>query len=291
MIWVSWRQTRAGGAALLAVSACLAAYLVAAGLRVRKAYDSTGVGSCVRVLDPPAPSPCFTALGHFHGLIGASWYGGGGAFLLYLSAVPGLFGAFIGAPLLTREYEHGTNRLAWTQSVTRRRWLAHRLLIAGGITVLAALLVSTAATFARSPIDRLDGHFRPESFNLEGVAPIGFAVFALTLGVAVGALLRRTVPAIAITLIVYTGVQVLVQTVRPHYLPPKSAAFSAGDSSSPTGGRGSWVLNYGFEHTTYQPAGRFWTFQLIELGIYLCLSAALVALAVRLIRRPGGQSR
>ena len=34
---------------------------------------------------------------------------------------------FWGAPLLAREFETGTFRLAWTQSVTRTRWLAVKL--------------------------------------------------------------------------------------------------------------------------------------------------------------------
>jgi len=37
-------------------------------------------------------------------------------------AVPGLIGIFWGAPLVARELETGTYRLAWTQSVTRKRW-------------------------------------------------------------------------------------------------------------------------------------------------------------------------
>jgi hypothetical protein len=39
-------------------------------------------------------------------------------------AIPLLFGLFWGAPLLAREFEDGTHNLAWTQGVTRRRWLS-----------------------------------------------------------------------------------------------------------------------------------------------------------------------
>ena len=41
--------------------------------------------------------------------------------------MPALIGAFWGAPLITREFEAGTFRLAWNQSVTRARWLAIKL--------------------------------------------------------------------------------------------------------------------------------------------------------------------
>jgi ABC-type transport system involved in multi-copper enzyme maturation permease subunit len=38
-----------------------------------------------------------------------------------LLPIPALLGMFWGAPLIARELESGTYRLAWTQSVTRRR--------------------------------------------------------------------------------------------------------------------------------------------------------------------------
>jgi hypothetical protein len=40
-----------------------------------------------------------------------------------LAVLPALAGLFVGAPLLARELEQGTHRFAWTQGVTRRRWL------------------------------------------------------------------------------------------------------------------------------------------------------------------------
>ena len=48
-----------------------------------------------------------------------------------LVALPALVGAFWGAPLVARELESGTYRLAWAQSVTRTRWLAVKLAVAG----------------------------------------------------------------------------------------------------------------------------------------------------------------
>ena len=260
------------------------AYLVLAGIHVRAAYASTGVAHCLKTLDPPPQSACFAALWHFKATIAASSYGGGGAFLLYLNLVPGLFGAFLGAPLLARELEHGTHRFAWTQSLPQQRWLTYRLLVAGIAGALAELAISVAATYARSPIDRLNGRFLPESFNLEGIAPLGFVLFGFTLGVAAGAVLRRTVPAIAVTVVAYVAVRGLVQKLRAHYLPAKSIARAADAFGPPTGGRGSWDLSYPFSHTMYQPAGRYWPFQLIEFSIYLCLSAALIALAIHLVR-------
>ena len=57
---------------------------------------------------------------------------------------PALIGIFWGAPLVTRELEAGTFRLAWNQSVTRARWMAVKL----GLIGLAAM--ATAGCSASS---------------------------------------------------------------------------------------------------------------------------------------------
>lgn len=45
----------------------------------------------------------------------------------------------IGAPLIARELEHGTWKLAFTQTVTRTRWLTVTLAVVGlGVLVLAS---------------------------------------------------------------------------------------------------------------------------------------------------------
>jgi ABC-type transport system involved in multi-copper enzyme maturation permease subunit len=54
--------------------------------------------------------------------------------------LPVLTGAFIGAPLIARELEHGTQRLIWTQTITRRQWLSGKL-----IAVMVAGALATAA--------------------------------------------------------------------------------------------------------------------------------------------------
>ena len=79
-------------------------------------------------------------------------------FLQHLSLVsllvPALIGIFWGAPLVARELEAGTFRLAWTQSVTRTRWLAVKIALVGLASVLAAGLLSLLVTWWSSPLDR-----------------------------------------------------------------------------------------------------------------------------------------
>ncbi len=63
-----------------------------------------------------------------------------GIAVLYLA--PALIGIFWGAPLIARELETGTFRLAWNQSVSRARWTAVKLGLIGFAAVATAGLLS-----------------------------------------------------------------------------------------------------------------------------------------------------
>ncbi len=78
-----------------------------------------------------------------------------GVAVLYV--VPALIGIFWGAPLVARELETGTFRLAWNQSVTRTRWLAVKLGLIGLASMAAAGLFSLMVTWWSSPIDQANG--------------------------------------------------------------------------------------------------------------------------------------
>ena len=69
-------------------------------------------------------------------------------------AVPAIIGIFWGAPLVARELESGTYRLAWTQSITRTRWLAVKLGVIGLASMAVAGLLSLIVTWWASPLDR-----------------------------------------------------------------------------------------------------------------------------------------
>ena len=113
---------------------------------------------------------------------------------------PCLLGVFWGGPLVAGELETGTNQFAWMQSVTRSRWLAVKV----GWVLLAAAVwggaVSALVTWWSGPVNALEHQdFQPGQFDIQGIVPVGYAVFAVALGIAAGTLLRRTLPALAIT--------------------------------------------------------------------------------------------
>ncbi len=150
---------------------------------------------------------------------------------LIVLVTPAVIGLFLGAPLIAGELETGTFRLAWTQSVTRRRWLAVKLGLVGLASVVIGGLLTWMVDWWQSPFDAASqNRFDPLNFGFHGVAPIGYAAFAFALGVTAGVLLRRTVAAMGATLVGFVAARVAVTAwVRPILASPlhESLSFSA----------------------------------------------------------------
>jgi hypothetical protein len=216
MIWMSCRQFRAQAVVAAAALAGLAIYLVILGGQIRHAYDANLAlchrqgGGCVSLMAELASR--YEARLQILGAV--------------LVVVPGLIGIFWGAPLVARELETGTHRLAWNQSVTRRRWLAVKLLFVGLASMAAAGLFSLLLTWAASPYDLVAGdRFDALVFGARNIVPVAYAAFAVVLGTILGLTVRRTVPAMALTVLVFAVVQVVVPTmIRPHLSTPVTAS-------------------------------------------------------------------
>jgi hypothetical protein len=219
--------------------------------------------------------------------------------------ISALFGMFWGAPLVAQEYEDGTQNLAWTQGVTRRKWFGVNLAWVFTAAVLWAGALTILVSWWRSPENAIDGRF--EAFDIQGIVPIAYAVFAVSLGVAAGTVLRRVVPAIATTIGGFVAVRFPIDVwARPHFMPAVTKLYPPGSQAS--GPKGAWLLStkligpngaslgcrksaslrclaaHGYHQTlTYQPAGRFWAFQGIETAIFLALALVLLGIAYRLV--------
>src|SRR5437763_3925774 len=232
MIWLTWRQFRGQAIVAAAALAVIAVALAITGAHLAHLYDLSGVAAC------QAHGDCGTAASAFMNQVKASTtdkiFYDGGAVVVY--AVPALIGVFWGAPLITREIETGTFRLAWNQSVTRTRWLAVKLGLVGLAAMATAGLLSLMTGWWASPVDRALGlpqgrsgvsdinRFAPLLFGARGITPIGYAAFAFALGVTLGVLIRRTVPAMAATLAVFTAALITMAVwIRPHLITPLRA--------------------------------------------------------------------
>ncbi len=158
-----------------------------------------------------------------------------------VAAVPGIIGIFCGAPLVARELETGTYRLAWTQSVTRGRWIAVKLAVLGLVAIALAGLLSLIVTVWAGPLDRA-GMDRWGTFGQRDIVPLAYAAFAFALGVTAGVLIRRTIPAMAATLVGFVAARLAIaHWVRPNLLTPVhtttalSSETSLGFGPGPTG--------------------------------------------------------
>jgi hypothetical protein len=254
VIWLAWRQMRAQIAVVLGVLALIAVALAVTGPHLVHMYD-TVVRPCASHGDCPTVTSQFLASDRLLQQLG-----------VVLLVAPALVGIFWGAPLVARELEAGTLRLAWTQSVSRTRWLSTKLVVGGLAGVVATGLLSLMVTWWSSPLDRTNGTpFTPAYFDRRDLVPIGYAAFAFALGVAAGMLIRRTLPAMAATLVAFIGVRLAIfEWVRPHLMSPLRivSAFMpdpvSGPSLAPGGlNPGDWVISEQTINRAGQVIGQF----------------------------------
>jgi len=209
MIWLAWRQFRVQAYVALALVAAVGVALGVTGPALVHAYD-TVVRTCAAHGDCGPATQAFVQRDHLL-LIGLG---------VAVIGAPALVGTFWGAPLIARELENKTYRLAWTQSVTRARWIAVKLALVGVASAAVAGLLSLMLTWWSSPIDTVNGN--PYAiFDTRDIVPIGYAAFAFALGVTCGVLIRRTVPAMAATLAGFAVVRVFFsQWIRYRLIAP-----------------------------------------------------------------------
>ena len=163
----------------------------------------------------------------------------------------------------------------------------------------------------------------PQLFDLRGVAYAAWTLAAFAIGALAGTAIKRTVPAMAVSLAAWAGLDLAtVLFLRKHYEAPLIA------KGANPGFANSWVVSQWFtgpdgqhasqaairtvmqhapasvqnaqdqhvalawlgqRHYTqwwaYQPQSRFWHFQFIEGGWLLALSLILLAATVWLVRR------
>ena len=267
MIRFTCLQFRAQAVVAAGLLVVLAIALAVTGPQLAHLYATSGLAAC------PAHGDCASLASAFLNKLAA----GKADMILYFLGLgvvfigPAIIGMFWGAPLIAREFEARTLRLAWSQGVTRNRWLAVKLGVVGLASMATAGLLSLMLTWWSSPLDRAGalkgndsfsfGRLAPVLFATRGITPVGYAAFAFALGAAAGVLIRRIVPAMGVTLAGFAIVQLVwPNLIRPHLVPPVHAtvALTAANISSlgvasggtigvnppaSATGSGAWVLS------------------------------------------------
>ena len=223
MIRLTWLQFRAQAVTAAAALAAFAVLLVATGPHLASLYAASGLSGCQRGCEQLADN-------FQQGLYGGTYWD------LYLTGIvlillaPAVIGLFWGAPLIARELETGTSALAWNQSITRTRWLAVKLALIGLAAIAVTEGLSLMQAWWAAPIGRAVGQggntylamnrYSSLVFATHGITPLGYAAFGFALGVTAGALIRRTVPAMAVTLAIFAAIQVAMPLwIRPNLIP------------------------------------------------------------------------
>jgi hypothetical protein len=221
VIRVALRQFRTEGIVAVVLLAAFAVVLAITGPHLAHVYNAFEA-ACRAASDcATAPNPVLNVDQPTHAAL---------PFIVVIA--PALVGLFLGAPLIARELETGTFRLAWTQSVTRRHWLTVKLGLIGIAAMAMVGLLTLMADWWASPLDAVNqNRFGVANFSFHGVAPIGYAAFAFALGATAGVVFRRTVAAMAVTGVGFVAARLAVTFwVRPILASPvrKSLPLSAG---------------------------------------------------------------
>jgi hypothetical protein len=302
LAWVTWRQHRLMLAGVAALLGAFSLYMLIYGLKIHSAWaryvscHPASSGACQQLRD---------AFENYWGGSRGSVITSGGAqeISVLLLVVPVLIGVFAGAPLLARELETGTFRFAWTQGAGRLRWTITKLVLLAVVLTAAAGAFSLLFSWYYQPFlaDGRTYEFLPILFDLRGVDFAAWTLIAFAISAFAGAVIRRTVPAMAASLAAWTVLIVVTMlALRPHYEAPLTSK-----GSGPAGS--AWVLNAiisspggngvsppkgnsGFVNPlhgvfSYQPQSRFWTFQFIEGSWLLVLALLLGAATIWLVRR------
>ncbi|MEV0644283.1 ABC transporter permease subunit [Phytomonospora sp. NPDC050363] len=312
MIWVAWRQQRLTVLATLGLGAAIAAAMTVLRLVATSYMDDHGIAGCATA----GPGCDSNALHEFYEAFGGIQT----PLILLLFALPPVVGAFVGGPLFAREIERGTHVFALTQAIGRTRWWATKLAV-GALPALAGmLLLGLVATWAFDPLAYLTSSpVRTPGFETQGLVVAAYTVLAFAIGSTAGLLLRNTLGAMVVTIVLYIVLLVGVGGfLREHYAEPVGRTESigldgptedeqtlsdtwqvdhayldaAGNEVEPQfkpdcGGPEECMRAQGIDafYIAYHPADRFWRFQLTETALFAGVALLVVGAGAWAVRR------
>ena len=211
MIWLAFRQFRAALAGTAVLVLVLVTVLAVHGFSAHQLLAQAETQGCVSTGLAPCDELIHQLTRRLRQLA---------PYLGYLAFSAPLIGAFWGAPLVARELEGGTAALAWSQSVTRRRWLTTQLTVGSTAVAVLGLVMGFSITAWMSVFaDLYPGYSVYSFFTLHGILLAVEWSSAFLIGAAAGALARRTLPAIAATVLTVFAIGVALSITSSGYTP------------------------------------------------------------------------
>jgi hypothetical protein len=164
---------------------------------------------------------------------------------LAMQAIPLLIALFVGIPLASRDMEAGTATFAWSQGVSKARWVIGKLTAASCVLLPAAVGLGLVFGWWYGLYTPAVGYFSYNAFALYAPALAGWTLAALTMGTLIGVLTRRNGWATLITLAAWVLLHKTITVGSPH-----------------------------------APGSEFWPLQFAQLAILLLLSALFTAITI-----------
>ncbi len=293
MVWVTWRQHRIEALLSLIVILLTALFLWKTGMDLRSSFQQQGVEGIQN------QSTLFS-----------------GIEILCSVAFPLLLGVFVGAPLVPHEIEQGTHRFIWTQSVTRRHWFWIKVGCLICATGMEAIILGGLLLWWEAPIETALGIW--QTYDVQVVVLFGYTLFSLVLGICLGTIIQKTVPAMGLTLLLFLVFRLGIEDIlRPYFLPalvmddkfpgsysslsknwvlsqqlvdqqghPVNMPLVCSIVTQTQGSIGTCLQKYGIHNiVVYHPVNQFWAFQGIEVMIFLGFALILILMTYRSIQR------
>jgi ABC-type transport system involved in multi-copper enzyme maturation permease subunit len=214
MIWIAWRYQRSVACTLALLALVVIAFAIIEGIIQHHDF--------AQFISAPCRGNQLAGHGDYCGFLNVK-YSQIQSFDPYVRAagfiIAPLVGAILGLLALTNELDHRTVRLAWTQSISRSKWLAAKSGV-GAISV-AVILVPTAVVLSWWSGNIGDNTpFGRETFAVAGWVLVAYGLFMFALTLLVGVVIRRVGWTLAVAISLFLGVAVVVpQKVREHLVP------------------------------------------------------------------------
>jgi ABC-type transport system involved in multi-copper enzyme maturation permease subunit len=252
MIWLTWRQHRKQALYTVIALAALAAVMLPTGLAMHHTFTNSGLAAC---LAKQGTAPTVTAAAQDCGTLSQQFqdqYRSMTFIAILFVILPVFVGIFFGAPLVAREVEAGTHRLVWTQGVSRRHWALVKFGLLGVVVLVVAAAYALGVTWWFGPlVTNGGGRLSPISFDVQGITPIGYTLFAVALGIFAGAMWNKVLPAMGVTVAGFAVVRVLIETFAgSHYLSPMTARLRIDSSEQLNTASGAWIYSNGIINGT-----------------------------------------
>jgi hypothetical protein len=242
MARVAWLQHRAGFFGLLALYGACGVTIVLAGRGTRSAFATYVSDGCV---SNPFHAPCGTLSNTFSNTTDPF-----SVLVIAVNVLPIVVGVFLGAPLVSRELESGTYRFAFTQALSRSRYVLMTLTMFAGFVVAGAVVVGLLLATWSHPFEVVGTETMWQSglFATSWFMLAAWSLLGLALGVLVGVLTKRVVMAMAGTMLIVSGLIVASFTFFVRHL--LSVAPLASKSLTTVG-----LSNGVIDHQTYRGQG------------------------------------